>query len=112
MLISIEGCLGVGKTTLVKRFAEQVSCTAIYEDVANNPFLLDFYRDQERYALHVQYTFLLLQERLFRLAAEQAGKERNTSTRRQKQPLITGAKTPRSEERRVGKECRSRWSPY
>ena len=21
-------------------------------------------------------------------------------------------KTPRSEERRVGKECRSRWSPY
>src|SRR3712207_9267847 len=22
------------------------------------------------------------------------------------------AKTPRSEERRVGKECRSRWSPY
>ena len=26
---------------------------------------------------------------------------------------ITGAKTfNRSEERRVGKECRSRWSPY
>jgi len=23
-----------------------------------------------------------------------------------------GAKTSRSEERRVGKECRSRWSPY
>src|SRR5712664_2601632 len=23
-----------------------------------------------------------------------------------------GASTPRSEERRVGKECRSRWSPY
>ena len=22
------------------------------------------------------------------------------------------AKKPRSEERRVGKECRSRWSPY
>ena len=26
--------------------------------------------------------------------------------------LPTGAKTIRSEERRVGKECRSRWSPY
>ena len=24
----------------------------------------------------------------------------------------TGAASPRSEERRVGKECRSRWSPY
>jgi len=34
-------------------------------------------------------------------------------------PLLTkllsipfGGKSPRSEERRVGKECRSRWSPY
>src|SRR5690349_25044844 len=25
---------------------------------------------------------------------------------------IHGNETPRSEERRVGKECRSRWSPY
>ena len=25
---------------------------------------------------------------------------------------ITGLSPPRSEERRVGKECRSRWSPY
>src|SRR3712207_9527493 len=25
---------------------------------------------------------------------------------------LTGFKKPRSEERRVGKECRSRWSPY
>ena len=25
---------------------------------------------------------------------------------------FTGAKFARSEERRVGKECRSRWSPY
>ena len=27
-------------------------------------------------------------------------------------PLILGAALTRSEERRVGKECRSRWSPY
>ena len=26
--------------------------------------------------------------------------------------MIDGFDTPRSEERRVGKECRSRWSPY
>ena len=26
--------------------------------------------------------------------------------------LFTVCETPRSEERRVGKECRSRWSPY
>ena len=27
-------------------------------------------------------------------------------------PFITGIRSNRSEERRVGKECRSRWSPY
>src|SRR6266487_1753956 len=27
-------------------------------------------------------------------------------------PAALGAVAPRSEERRVGKECRSRWSPY
>ena len=26
--------------------------------------------------------------------------------------LVTDLTPPRSEERRVGKECRSRWSPY
>ena len=26
--------------------------------------------------------------------------------------VVVGADEPRSEERRVGKECRSRWSPY
>ena len=28
------------------------------------------------------------------------------------QPDAVEAEQPRSEERRVGKECRSRWSPY
>src|SRR3712207_7506632 len=30
----------------------------------------------------------------------------------QKNPLSGPLSSPRSEERRVGKECRSRWSPY
>src|SRR2546426_12324690 len=33
--------------------------------------------------------------------------------RRQREPaVLEGAREGRSEERRVGKECRSRWSPY
>src|ERR1035437_10249132 len=39
---------------------------------------------------------------------------RSSSAKREK-PIIaalTSALSPRSEERRVGKECRSRWSPY
>lgn len=94
MLISIEGCLGVGKTTLVQRYAERVPCVPFYEEVTTNPFLLDFYQDQQRYALHVQYTFLLLQERLFRIAAEEAGKGRKKAvSRRTKQP-VDGVKSP------------------
>jgi deoxyadenosine/deoxycytidine kinase len=96
MLICIEGCLGIGKTTLVQRYAEQVPSIPLYEEVANNPFLLDFYRDQERYALHVQYTFLLLQDRLFRSAIEQAGKGGNNApARRSKQrSLPIGTESP------------------
>ena len=29
-----------------------------------------------------------------------------------REAILTGELKPRSEERRVGKECRSRWSPY
>src|SRR3712207_9425382 len=37
---------------------------------------------------------------------------RATSKRRGAQGLAVGTGPTRSEERRVGKECRSRWSPY
>src|SRR2546429_1135139 len=37
--------------------------------------------------------------------------ERNNH-RSRKERLIPALSSPRSEERRVGKECRSRWSPY
>jgi deoxyguanosine kinase len=73
MLICIEGCLGVGKSSLVQRFAQQLPCIPFYEEVSANPFLLDFYHNPKQYALHVQYTFLLLQERQFRAALTRAG---------------------------------------
>src|SRR3712207_8874576 len=38
------------------------------------------------------------------------GKQLNLS--RIDDQLVVGGSIPRSEERRVGKECRSRWSPY
>src|SRR5215467_8882702 len=37
---------------------------------------------------------------------------RSTSATRSDRPSLTPMATARSEERRVGKECRSRWSPY
>jgi deoxyguanosine kinase len=72
MLICVEGCLGVGKTTLVQRFAQHLPiCSPRYEPVWDNPFLADFYQ-QRRYAMHLQYTFLFLQEREYRAGLLQA----------------------------------------
>ena len=38
--------------------------------------------------------------------------EKCACTRAMKTDSVVNAETIRSEERRVGKECRSRWSPY
>src|SRR6266550_3100359 len=40
------------------------------------------------------------------------GKKERHELRRKLRRLETGRRVERSEERRVGKECRSRWSPY
>ena len=68
MLISIEGCIGVGKTTLACNLARRLSYDCVLEEYANNPFLSDFYNRPTEYALQVQTTFLFLQERTMRNA--------------------------------------------
>ncbi len=64
MLISVEGCLGVGKTTLVRLCAQLLRCQAVYEEAERNPFLDAFYHapDRKQVAEHLQYTFLFLQD--------------------------------------------------
>ncbi|BCB26648.1 deoxyguanosine kinase/deoxyadenosine kinase [Sulfurimicrobium lacus] len=56
--IVIEGAIGVGKTTLAKRFAAHLHSRLLLEDAAANPFLAKFYHDPERYALPTQLFFL------------------------------------------------------
>ena len=43
--IAIEGCIGVGKTTLTHLLAEHFKARTVLEVVEENPFLPDFYRD-------------------------------------------------------------------
>jgi len=56
--IVIEGPIGVGKTSLAKRLAEQVDAALLLEKPQENPFLVRFYQDQARYALPTQLFFL------------------------------------------------------
>ncbi len=56
--ITIEGNIGVGKTTLVNKLAEDFNAKTILERFADNPFLPKFYEDQNRYAFPLELSFL------------------------------------------------------
>jgi deoxyadenosine/deoxycytidine kinase len=56
--IVVEGPIGVGKTTLVRRLASSLQAHELLELPQENPFLERFYRDAARYALPTQMFFL------------------------------------------------------
>lgn len=56
--ITVEGPIGVGKTTLTKRLAETFNCETLLENSANNPFLERFYQNRKQAALQTQLFFL------------------------------------------------------
>jgi deoxyadenosine/deoxycytidine kinase len=56
--IVIEGPIGVGKSSLAKKFSERFGYTPLLEAPQENPFLAKFYRDSARYALPTQLFFL------------------------------------------------------
>lgn len=57
--IAVEGPIASGKTSLARLLAEKLKAGLILEEVEENPFLADFYRDQRRYAFQTQIYFLL-----------------------------------------------------
>ncbi len=56
--IVIEGNIGAGKTSLVKKIAADINAGMILERFAENPFLPKFYEDKERYSFPVELSFL------------------------------------------------------
>ncbi len=72
--ISVEGIIGVGKTTLATKLARYYNAELILEPVEENPFLSQFYDNIEAFAFQTQIFFLfarykqmqkLMQNRLF-----------------------------------------------
>ena len=57
--IAVEGTIGVGKTSLAKILGERLEAKLILEEFEENPFLVDFYKDPERFAFQTQLFFLL-----------------------------------------------------
>jgi deoxyadenosine/deoxycytidine kinase len=56
--IVVEGVIGVGKTSLSRLLSERLQARLVLEEVEENPFLKDFYRDRARYAFQTQMHFL------------------------------------------------------
>jgi len=56
--ITIEGCIGAGKTTLTRKIAEDYNARLILERFEDNPFLPQFYADPERHAFPVELYFM------------------------------------------------------
>lgn len=59
MYISIEGVIGVGKTSLARLLQERLQAEVLLEVFEENPFLSKFYEDRARYAFQTQIFFLL-----------------------------------------------------
>jgi deoxyguanosine kinase len=59
MYLSIEGVIGVGKTTLARLLQERFQSQILLEVFEENPFLTKFYEDRARYAFQTQVFFLL-----------------------------------------------------
>lgn len=58
MHIAIAGNIGSGKTTLTRMLAQHYGWVPKFEEVDNNPYLVDFYEDMPRWAFNLQIFFL------------------------------------------------------
>lgn len=56
--IGISGVIGAGKSTLAKALGEELGMPVHYENVKDNPYLADFYRDQAKFAFPLQIHLL------------------------------------------------------
>ncbi len=56
--ITVEGNIGVGKTTLTNLLAERFNARTVLEEFADNPFLSKFYENQQQYAFPVELFFM------------------------------------------------------
>jgi deoxyadenosine/deoxycytidine kinase len=58
MHIAVAGNIGSGKTTLAGMLAKHFGWKPLYESVDNNPYLVSFYEDMQRWSFNLQVYFL------------------------------------------------------
>ena len=58
MHIAIAGNIGAGKTTLTGLLAKHYNWDTHFEDVDDNPYLMDFYDEMQRWSFNLQIYYL------------------------------------------------------
>tara|TARA_B100000795_G_C22618991_1_gene368085 strand:- start:2 stop:616 length:615 start_codon:yes stop_codon:yes gene_type:complete len=58
MHVAIAGNIGSGKTTLTTELSKHYKWNPHFEDVENNPYLNDFYKEMQRWSFNLQIFFL------------------------------------------------------
>ena len=58
LFITVAGNVGAGKSTLTKLVGEKLGFETHFEQVDDNPYLEDFYKDQNAWGFHLQLYFL------------------------------------------------------
>lgn len=71
--VAVAGNIGAGKTTLTELLSKHYKWIPQFEDVDNNPYLMDFYDDMPRWSFNLQVYFL--NSRLNQLLEIQEGTE-------------------------------------
>jgi deoxyadenosine/deoxycytidine kinase len=71
-IISVEGNIGSGKTTLAKKLAKQLGYRLFLEPVESNPYLEKFYADPKKWAFKMQMHLLLSRSKAHKLAQLEA----------------------------------------
>jgi deoxyadenosine/deoxycytidine kinase len=56
--ITIEGCIGAGKTTLSKKLSTHFECPSVFENFEDNPYLQNFYTNPEKHAFSLELYFM------------------------------------------------------
>ena len=56
--VAVAGNIGVGKSTLVEMLCVRMGWEPFYEPVAENHYLVDFYKDMDAWSFHSQVFFL------------------------------------------------------
>jgi deoxyadenosine/deoxycytidine kinase len=59
-IISFEGCVGAGKTSLTNYFSHELKVGKILEEYESNPFLKKFYEGDSNINLENEITFLMI----------------------------------------------------